>query len=231
VGNVAKATITEMETAALRGKVRVINERATSGGGVRQVGVVTRADMDRIKAQLVQQLQQRAYVELQSQLGEQEFLPAESMTIEIISEVYDQFLEAEADTLHLQMRILATGTAVDRANANLLAYEALKDQIPATYELQSEEISFNLDEEVRMAGRAVVVDVTASAPLIVEVDRGEARSAVAGLTVEEAEQVLTETFALDAPPRVELEPEWIKRWEWLDRVPFLPLRILVVVLE
>ena len=232
VGNVDKATITEVETAGLRGRVRVINEQPTQGGGVKQVGVVTRADMDRLKAQLLQQLQQRAYMELQSQLGEQEFLPADSMTTEIMAEVYDQFLDAEADVLHLQMRILATGTAVDRANANLLAYEALKERIPATYELQSAEITFALDEEnVRMDGRSVLVDVGASAPLVVDIDRGAVRSTVAGLKADEAEQVLAESLALDAPPAVEVLPEWIKRWEWLDRVPYLPFRIQVIVLE
>jgi hypothetical protein len=232
VGNVDKATITEVETSGLRGKVRVINEQPTRGGGVKQVGVVTRADMDRLKAQLYQQLQQRAYVELQNQLGEQEFLPPESMTTEIMAEVYDQFLDAEADVLHLQMRILATGTAVDRANANLLAYDVLKERIPATYELQSEEIAFSLDEEnVQMLGRSVILDVTASAPLVVNVERGEVRSTVSGLGADEAVQALTETFALDAPPVVEVMPDWIKRWEWLDRVPFLQFRIQVVVLE
>ena len=232
VGNVDRATITEVETPGLRGKVRVINEQPTQGGGVRQVGVVTRADMDRLKAQLLQQLQQRAYVELQRQLGEQEFLPPESMTTEIMAEVYDQFLDAEADVLKLQMRILTTGTAVDRANANLLAYEALKERIPDTYELQSEQITFRLDEEnVQMEGRAVLVDATASAPLIVEIDRGEVRSAVAGRKVDEASQVLSESLALNAPPVVEVLPEWIKRWEWLDRVPLLRFRIQVLVLE
>lgn len=232
VGNVDRATITEVETSGLRGKVRAINEQPTQGGGVKQVGVVTRADMDRLKAQLLQQLQQRAFVELQSQLGEQEFLPAESMTTEIMSEVYDQFLDAEADVLHLQMRILATGTAVDRANANLLAYDALKDRIPATYELQSDEIAFGLNEEdVQMDGRSVVLEVTASAPLIVEIDRGEVRSAVAGLNAEEATQILNESFSLDAPPVVEVSPDWIKRWGWLDRVPFLGFRIQVLVME
>ena len=232
VGNVDKATITEVETSGLRGKVRVINEQPTHGGGVKQVGVVTRADMDRLKAQLYQQLQQRAYVELQNQLGEQEFLPPESMTTEIMAEVYDQFLDAESDVLHLQMRILATGTAVDRANANLLAYDVLQERIPVAYELQSEEITFSLDEDaVQMDGRSVILDVTASAPLVVNVDRSEVRSAVSGLKAEEAVEALAETFALDAPPVVEVQPEWIKRWEWLDRVSLLPFRIQVVILE
>lgn len=231
VGNVPAATINEVETAGLRGKVRVTNEQPTKGGGVKQVGVVTRADMDRLKSQMLQQLQQRAYIELQSQLNEGEFLPPESMTVEIMSEVYDQFLDAEADLLHLTMRIYASGTAVDRANAQLLAYQVLKERIPVTYELQSEEITFDVSEEVRLDGRSVLVDVTASAPLIVEVDRSEVRSAVLGLTAQEAAQVLAETVSLDAPPVVEVGPEWIKRWEWLDRVSYLPFRIQVVVLE
>jgi hypothetical protein len=230
-GNVPALTVNMVETAALRGKARVTNERPTQGGGVKQVGVVTRADMDRLKAQLLQQLQQRAYLELQGQLGQQEFLPAESMTVEILTEVYDQFLDAESDVLGLQMRILAMGTAVDRANANLLAYEALKDRIPATYELQSEEIAFGLDEQVRMDGRAILLEVMASAPLVVEIDRNTVRSAIAGLTMNEAITVMDDLFPLEASPVVQVQPEWIKRWEWLNRVPFLPFRIQVVVLE
>jgi hypothetical protein len=232
VGNVPAATITEVETAGLRGKVRVINEKATQGGGVKQVGVVTRADMDRLKAQLLQQLQQRAFAELQQQLGEQEFLPPDSMSVEILTEVYDQFLDTEADLLGMQMRIRASGTAVDRANANLMAYEALKERIPATYGLQSDEITFQVDDEqVGIEGRVVILQVTASAPLIVELNAGEVRAAVAGLKADEARQVLSESFALDAPPVVQVLPDWIKRWEWLDHVPRLPFRIQVVVLE
>jgi hypothetical protein len=232
VGNVQAATITVVETAALRGKVRAINEQPTAGGSVKQVGVVTRADMDRLKAQMLQQVQQLAFTELQTQLGEQEFLPDLSLTVEILSEVYDQFLDAEADVLHLQMRVLATGTAVDRANANLMAYEALKDKIPDTYELKSELISFHLDEaNVRMAGRTVLLEVIASAPLVVELDRGAIRSTVGGLTADEATRALAESFPLAARAAVEVRPEWIKRWAWLDRVPFLPFRIQVVVLE
>ena len=121
---------------------------------------------------------------------------------------------------------------MDRANANLLAYDVLKERIPVAYELQSEEITFSLDEDaVQMLGRSVILAVTASAPLIVDVDRGQVRSVVSGLKVDEAIQALTETFALDAPPVVEVKPDWIKRWDWLDRVPFLPFRIQVVVLE
>jgi hypothetical protein len=51
------------------------------------------------------------------------------------------------------------------------------------------------------------------------------------LPAEEATQVLADSFALDAPPLVDVGPDWIERWEWLDHVPYLPFRIQVVVLE
>jgi len=231
VGNVAAATINEIETPGLRGKVSVINQAPTEGGGVKLVGVVTRVDMDRLNVQVFDELQQHAFLELQSQLSEQEFLPPESLTFEIMSETYDQFLDTQADVLHLQMRILARGTAVDQANANLMAYDSLKEQIPPTYELESEEVSFDHSEEVRMDGRAVLIDVTASAQLVADVDQSAARSAVAGLPADEASQILADSFALDAPPQVVVMPDWIKRWDWLDRVPFPPFRIQVIVLE
>ena len=231
VGNVPAATINEVETSALRGKVRATNEMPTQGGGVRQVGVVTRADMERLNAQLLQRLEQRAYVELQAQLAEGEFLPPESVTVEILSEVYDQFLEAQADVLGLTMRVAASGAAIDVAKAHLLAYESLESKIPDTYDLTSEEISFELDDQVRMDGWTSVLQVTAVAQLVAGVDRGAVRSAATGLPAEEAAQVLAESFALGAQPLVEVQPDWIKRWTWLDRVPFVPFRVQVVVMD
>jgi hypothetical protein len=230
-GNVPAATINTVETPALRGKLRVINEEPTRGGGVKQVGVVTRADMDRLKAQLLQQLQQRAYVELQGKLREQEFLPPESMTVEIVSEVYDQFLDATADVLNLTMRIYATGTAVDKANARLLAFEALEKQVPSTYQLNSDAVDYSLGDQVRMDGRSVLTQAGASAQLVAELDRRQVRSVAAGLPSDEAEQALMDAFALDARPSVIIKPDWISRWKWLNRVPYLPFRIQVVELR
>lgn len=231
-GNVPAATITTVETSALRAKVRVTNEAATRGGGLKQVGVVTRDDMDRLKAQMLQQLEDRAYVELLQQLEETEFLPEQSMTLEIMAEVYDQFLDSQADVLHLQMRILASGTAVDRAPASLLAYEALEDKIPSGYDLESQEVEFRLDEDqVRMEGRAALLTSIGVAYLVTEVDRREVRSTIAGLTVDEAIDTLSRSFALDRAPVVEVQPDWIKRWKVLNRVPWFPFRIQVIVLR
>jgi len=231
VGNVAAATINTVETPELRGKVRVINEKATSGGGVKQVGVVTRADMDKLKGDLLQQLQERAYGELQGMLNAQEYLPPESMTIEILSEVYDQFLDAQAETLHLTLRVYAAGTAVDQSQARLLAEQSLKARIPTTYMLESDEMAFELGDDLRIDGRKVHLSAGASAALVTDVDLKQVRSLAAGLKVDEAVQALNDTLVLGAPPSIVVQPEWIKRFKWLDRVPYLLFRIQVLVLR
>ena len=53
----------------------------------------------------------------------------------------------------------------------------------------------------------------------------------AGLPAEEAVQALVGSFKLSGLPQVEVQPDWIKRFKWLDRVPWLPFRIQVIVLE
>jgi hypothetical protein len=86
-------------------------------------------------------------------------------------------------------------------------------------------------EEVWMDGRSVIVHTEASAPLVAELDRGAIRSLVAGLTEAEAVESLSDRFALGATPEVQVFPDWIKRWERLDRVPLLTFRIQVVELR
>jgi hypothetical protein len=179
----------------------------------------------------LQQLQQRAYGELQAKLQAQELLPQKSVTIEILSEVYDQFLDAQADTLHLTMRVYAAGTAVDKSQARLLAEQSLKAKIPSTYVLESDAIDFQLDDQVQIDGRKVVLGVRASAALVTDVDRKQIRSLAAGLKADEAVAVLSETLTLGGPPIIVVRPEWIKRIRWLDRVPYLPFRIQVLVLR
>ncbi len=43
--------------------------------------------------------------------------------------------------------------------------------------------------------------------------------------------MLADSFTLGGPPQVEIQPDWIKRFKLLNRVPWLPFRIQVVVLE
>jgi hypothetical protein len=88
-----------------------------------------------------------------------------------------------------------------------------------------------MGDQFRIEGRTVLFDVGASAALISEVDRGAVRSLAAGRRVEEAEQELTDNLSLGAPPQIVVQPDWIKRWSWLDRVPYLRARIQVVVLR
>jgi len=102
---VAANLINEVEGVAALA-VRVSNPQPTGGGGVRQVPSVTQADKDRLRAALLQQVQQRALAQMQDKLGEQEYLLPESLAVaEILDETYDRFVGEEAPSLDCRYKL------------------------------------------------------------------------------------------------------------------------------
>ncbi|MCK4472321.1 MAG: baseplate J/gp47 family protein, partial [Anaerolineae bacterium] len=111
-GNV-RANLINMIEGPLSLQVRVTNPEAMEGGSVKQVGMVTAADQERLKTVLLQQLQQAAYSQLSEQLEEGEFLASESVALDhIVTEEYDKPIEEQADILSLEMEVMFRGTAV-----------------------------------------------------------------------------------------------------------------------
>jgi hypothetical protein len=237
-GLVAASTVNLVEDPVLARQVRVVNEQPTRGASVKQVGVVTQADKERLKSALLQQLQQRAFADLQSQLEPAEVLPPESLVAEVLSEDYDQFVGADADNLTLRMRLWAAGTVYSDEQARTLAYDALKLQVPVGYELDPDSLAFEVGEVVRMDGRQPVFRVTARGRAVAGLETGAVRDLVAGQSAGEAEAALAANLLLGAPPEVQVGPvwlferfPWLERWPLMGRVPLLPFRIQVLVAE
>ena len=118
-GNVKPFLINTVE-GSVATQVKVVNDQPMTGGGVRQVGVVTQADKDQARTILIQQLQQKAMANLTSELGEQEYIPPESIRVFPLDETYDRFVGEQADVLGLKMRVAARGTVLAANNANAL---------------------------------------------------------------------------------------------------------------
>lgn len=86
--------------------LRVINQQGLGGGTVRQGGVVTQADEERLRVTLQQQLEQKAYQRLSEELNEGEFVPPESVETFVMSLVFDSFTDKAKDSLGVTMRLL-----------------------------------------------------------------------------------------------------------------------------
>lgn len=223
--NIGPNLINEVEGVASI-SVKVTNPEPTSGGGSRVVPAVTQEDRDRVRSQLMQQLLQQAYVEMYNRLGEQEFVPPETLFVgEVLDETYDRYVTEEATSLSLQMRLRVLGLKIGMQDANTLVYAEMAARVPPDYELIADGLTFQRGEVILPADANgdILMEMSGAGFAAARFDHNKIRRAIAGKPVDEAINYLMRELPLQTAPEVNVHPDW------LGRVPWLPLRIEINV--
>ncbi|NOX60899.1 MAG: hypothetical protein GXP42_02960 [Chloroflexi bacterium] len=223
-GNVPALTISEIE-GPLNISLRVSNPEPTAGGAVETVAVVTQADKDRLLGQLQADLQRQAYSKLGESLRQGEFIPPETVTTFTLAETYDRFAGEHSPVLGLQLQLLARGLAVDMDAAEQMALRTLRESVPEGHFLLEETIRTGQPTFLRFDDEGVDLTMTASGLALIPIKPADVRSLIAGATPEEAVKRLEAEFDLATRPQITIEPDW------LGRVPYIPTRIRVRVLQ
>ncbi len=226
IGNVAAGQINRILSPVIDRQVTVINEGPAAGGTMTPVGIVARADKDRLQAIVLQQIQQEGYSRLLEGLAEQEFIPPESLLVIPLDAAYSPSMDGEVtELLTLEMRAVVRGTAIAGQNANQLALAALQSQVPPDFLLQPRSLEFVAGELVGVDDRAVSFRMQAAGSAVAQIDGRQVAKDVRGLPIEEALSYLRQRLPLAGEPLVVVEPDW------LGRLPWFPFRIVVNVVE
>jgi hypothetical protein len=223
-GNVPAFTINRIE-GPLSLALRVINDRPIAGGSATEVGVVTEADKDQLRASLLEEVRQEAYERLGEMLREGEFVPPDTVETYVMAETFDRFSGEDAETLGLRLELLARGLAVDTHGGQEMAERVLLEQIPPDVRLLDQGVQFEVGPMIILDEKKqrVQFDVRATATMVGGIDTASVRAAIRGMELPEALAVLRSEFELGAEPHLSLQPDWV------DRVPWLPFRIYVRV--
>jgi hypothetical protein len=223
VGNVGAYQINQVESVAASA-VRVINPEPTAGAEPRDTRVVTQADYDRVRSQLMHQLLDQAYVAMGDLLESPEFLLRQSLRIQAVpKESYTRFISEQADSVGLDMRLLVSGLAVDVDNAESVAYVNLSRRLPPGYVLVDARFALGEVAEEDVGPGQFAFFVTGQGYAAAVLDTDAAVALVRGQPVDEARERLLAELPLAEPPEVMI---WPGR---LGRLPLLPLRINVQV--
>jgi hypothetical protein len=223
VGNVGVFQINQVEGVAASA-VRVINPEPTTGAEPRDTRVVTQADYDRVRKQLMRQLLDQAYVDMGDLLEPTELLLRQSLRIEAVpKEAYTRFVTEQADAVGLNLRLLVSGLAVDVDNAEAVAYADLSRRLPPGYVLVAAHFELGEVAEEDIGPGWFTFFVTARGYAAAALDTDMAVDLIRGRRIADARERLLEEFPLAEPPRVTIWPEQI------GRLPLLPLRISVQV--
>lgn len=219
-GNVGAGLINRVE-GALALQLNVRNPQPTEGGSARTEQAVTEADQQRLRAQVLQQLQALALSEMERALGADEFLAKDSLRIiEIVHETYSHFPGEQSDRLALDLRAELQATAVDETQAVGLVYDEMSRSIRQGFELVPESLDFRAGEVLAVDGEGrVTFEMIGEGLMAAALNLNENLSRVAGQETGVAMAYLYEHLPLQDYPTVNVWPNWF------GRMPYLPVRI------
>lgn len=220
-GNVDALTIRVIEGAPGY-QVEVLNDKPVQGGNEKRVSIVAGEDQNRLRASLLQKLQQKAYEDLKARLSQGDWIPSDSLEVVIADESFDKKVGDEAEKVRLTMQVRVTGLVVDgQATRELLSQTLVSG---GNGGLVVNEATLTVQQPVGTAqvqGDAVRFKASASATLVPAINLKAASSRIAGKDPEAAARWLAQECELSEPPRIEIRPSW---WH---RLPWMPSRIRV----
>jgi hypothetical protein len=226
-GNVAAGQLNRFARPSYALLARVINEQPLNGGTLEPEKIVVQTDKERLDAYLRQKVQQAGLSRLQASLGEQEFIPPESVQVIVLDVNYQEFSGDFSDTFGGEMQAVIRATVIGGYNANRLALAALEAQVPPEHELDLEGLNFGAGEILDIQAGIVTFRIFASGQAIPVIDGRTVARDIAWLSVGEAQELLGQQHRLATVPGVEVEPAWLAGL--LGRLPLSPLRINVIV--
>lgn len=209
----------------LAAQLDVRNLEPTEGGGTRSEPTVTAADQERLRSQVMQQIQVRALADMERMLTDSEFLARDSLRVrDILDETYSHFPGEQTDRLTLEIRAELLATAVDETQATGLIYEELTGAVEPGFELVPSSLVFRSGDVLGVDGEGrVTFEMEGSGTIAAQVDIEKAVQVVAGQRTGEATAYLFEHLPLRDYPRVTVWPNWF------GRLPYLPVRIQALV--
>ena len=224
-GNLPAGRINQVE-GPLSALVAVTNPEPTYGGDAVSIAAIAQEDYDRARALLLQQLQQRAYAEMQSELiGEAEFIPPETLTVVLVHfETFSGYVGQAQERLNLAMRVTVQGIAVDERLARQVVYARLAEKVGEGFRIVPETLLFRRGEAIQFdEQQRVTLIMQGAGDISSTVDVAHVRRLVRGVSTQEAARRLNRELLLGAPPRIQT---WPRFWPLM---PVLPLRIQVEV--
>ncbi len=227
-GNLPANRINQIE-GTLGTRAAVSNPEPTSGGESAEVSAISQDDYHRLRALVLQQLQQRAFVEMQTDpyidLQDTEFIPVESLSVVLIhSETYGGYIGEIAEQASLEMRATIQGVAIDDRAARQIMYAQLAEKVGPGYQIGSGTLIFRRGEISQIDDqRRITFIMQGAGDVTAMIQPAQVQDMVAGLPIHEAQSRLDRELPLAGPSEIKI---WPKFWPLM---PTLPMRIRIEV--
>ena len=217
LSNVKALTITAIDGDMAR-VADVLNNTPTTGGTTEREAIVAAQDFDSLQASVQGQLQQEAYQQLVAQLSPDEFIPVNSLDVQIMSYSFDQVQGERSAVVSMDMKIVAGGFAISNTDLDDLATHVLEAQAQGDGEpLQviPDSLALERSEKTEVLDRELILTVDASGRVAKVINVDQAKRGIRGKELAGAAGWLTKTYALQSEPEITITPSFWRRIPWL----------------
>ena len=230
-GNVDSGTINTI-IGPMADSVTVRNVAATAGGTTRTQHIVTDEDMATVLAIVKQQLQTRAYVEMQSRLTAKQCIILDTIKI---GEERDDWKTYSAkpgdvvDSLTLSMKAVVDAVLVDETFSQQVVLAQLTKQMQPGEAIKPDSVTYDLGCQstghIDAATGQIMFQMGGTAVVNMQIDTEQVRQQVVGRSFNDATASLVTDLRLQQgiPPQISVWPQGF------DRMPLLPFRIAIQV--
>lgn len=218
-GNVGRGEINRLE-GAQELDVSVFNEQPTSGGGSRDVEVVTEEDRAKVKSMLQPKLEQEVARKLEAERQRQEVLSPESIRVTPLREDYDKDVGEQSKVLNLEMELRANGTFYNPDDVQAVV-QAWSPRLKSGFYLRTDTVKASEPRVIEAEGGAVKLVVDIEGIVSSRINEDRVADAVRWKTAEDVRKYLNSSYILATEPEINTEPGWAGR----------ALRVQVIVQE
>lgn len=209
---------------ALGLSLSVTNPEPTSGGRERSSVQASDADRARAKQLLMESLDEDARIEFLNGVESGDILFDGTISVsQILLEEYDPPAGAAGTTLTLTMQVEYSAHYASASDLTQLASLALNASLPSGFRAASDAVTIEsasvpvLDDDSSARWQ-----IRAERQIVQSVDPAQVTYLIRGLSVDEAQLRLEESFSWEGEPEISMFPSW---WQW---IPLLPFRIEVL---
>ncbi len=200
-------------------------DQALSGGTSKTVTVVTSDDQKKLKAQLLEDLKEKAKSQLQQEVTDGKKIVTDALTVVDSNFSFSKAVNDQTKEFSVNATVSFKGTAYSEPDLKSFVAKLVETNIPEGFEFDINDTETSADvSKIEPDGRLVFL-AKYKAKLLPKVNTNDVKSKIKGKSIEEVSEQLKKMDHVIGS-EIKLKPNWPKP---LNRLPFLDQNIKVAV--
>lgn len=166
------------------------NDQAFSGGTSREIAVVSRDDVTKLREEVIKSLTSKGESELAQKQGSGEKLLENSSVTKVVSEVFNKEVGEETDTLSVTANLSLSALVYSETDFNSLLEQLVATSVPENYSYKKENVKVKVENVTGEEDQARIFTTRITLELLPNVETDDLAKTLANKSIDQATDYL-----------------------------------------